>query len=335
MKRGLLSIKMGLTLPSRSVLTRPPAPTVPTLSKSMLSARNNYTTAITTATTIQDRPITSSASKSERIRIFDNAAKARRRQLSQDSKFECHVKQFLEGFGWAEQSIALNLSMEDRLRLGPPNQSPSFIATNCSFQMEVLATLAGIKPCTLFYTPGVDSGQNTKPIFDRLVRTGVLPAFRQYSFEGYGFDLFKIPHHLHIEETGEDWHSCWVLADCRSESWSLTKSIFLAATDQRYHIPTVGCALGYPALSALLGYETRYIYIDMTATRELAERTGSDDGRVIGLNYIASAAKDQIQESREDFERYRQLGKKYGREYAFHYESNPCPEHYLEYGFLQ
>jgi hypothetical protein len=271
---------------------------------------------------------------SELIKTFDNPAKAKRRQLPRDSKFESHVKQFLEEFAWAEQSIALNLPMEDRLKLGPPSQSPSFMATNCSFQTEIWATLAGIKPCTLFYTPGVDSGQDTKPIFDRLVRTGILPDFEKCCLERYGFDLFKIPHHLHIEETDEDWHNCWVLADCRSEKWGLTKSIFLPANNQYYRIPTVGYALGYPALSASSGYETRYIYIDMTATRELAERTGSDGGRVIGLDYLASAAKYQVQESLEDFERYRQLGKKYGREYVFRYELNPCPEHSLDYGFV-
>jgi hypothetical protein len=326
MKRVFPSIKVGLTLPLGSAVTRLPSPTAPLFSRSVLIARKHYTTSIVTKTTSQTRPTSSSASLSTIVKAVDNPTIAKQQQLPRDSEFECRVKQFLGDFTRVEQSIALNLPMEDRLRLGPPNQSSSFIATNYSFNMEILATLAGLKPCTLFHSPGRGSGQNTTPIFDRFVWTAVLPRFQQCNFDRYGFALFRVPHHIRIEETGEDWHNCWVLADCRSENWGRAKSIFLAAQDQRYRMPTVGYALGYPVLSALWGYETRYIYVDMTATYELAERTRSNVRRVIGVEYYASPISHQMEESRENFERYRQLGQKYGREYVFQYETNPSPE---------
>jgi hypothetical protein len=247
-----------------------------------------------------------------------------KQQLPRDACFHSQIRQFLLEFVSAEQAFALSFPLSDQYRRCSTNLSSSLVASNHSFHMEVSNTLNGGKPCVLFNALGVDPANIMTPIFDRLVEKQILSLFKAYGLDKYGFILCKVLHDVHVVETGENWRNSWVLADCRSKAWKTARiqSVFLASQDQHCYISEIGDALGYPVLPTMGGYGRRYSYIDATATKELARCTGGRLGRVKGLEYLASDTMMQMQESREHFEQFCSVGRKYGREYVFHSELN-------------
>jgi hypothetical protein len=325
-KGDLRSIKAGLTFSTNCITNGLPTFMISTFSRPILNTQKSSIGSI--IATKQGRNISNSsvASISRHITSLGDFAEAKRQCLPRDAGFDARVKQLHEEFNSAEQAFALNLSLKDRHGLSLPGHSSSFIASNFSFQMEILSTLESIKPCVLFHAMKAGSRQDTNPIFDRLVETELLPLYKAYGLDRHGFILSKVLHDLHIMETGENLRNCWVFADSRSEAWKrgAIQSVFFAPHDQHCLLSAAGDALGYPALPTITGYDRRYIYIDATATRELTQRTGARVEPVIGLEYLASDDRYQVQESREDFERYRKVGLKYGREYTFYSEPNPC-----------
>jgi hypothetical protein len=212
MQRCICLTKPGLTFSSRSVSTKLALFTTRTLGNPIVSAGRYHTTPPYGTTTPQNISVVSSASISRCVDTFGGLAEVTKQQLSRDYGFQSHIRQFYEEFRLIEQSMALNLSLEDRLKLGPASQPRSFIATRFSVQMELLATFGGVKPCTLFYAPAINPGQDTKAMFDRLVQDAVLPGFRHHRFDRYGFALFEVPRNLYIEGTPGNLRDYWVLA---------------------------------------------------------------------------------------------------------------------------
>jgi hypothetical protein len=337
MQRCICSTKPGPTFSSRSVSTKLPLFTTRTLGNPIVSAGRYHTTPPYDTTTPQNISVVSSASISRCVDTFSSLAEATEQQLSRDYVFQSHIRQFYEEFRSIEQSMALNLPLEDRLKLGPASQPRSFVATRFSVQMELLATFGGVKPCTLFYTPAINPGQDTKAMFDRLVQDAVLPGFRHHRFDRYGFALFNVPRNLYIEGTPGNLRDYWVLADCRSKNWltGITQSIFLGPHDQCCSMSAIGNVLGYPVLATTMGHDWRFMYIDKTATNELAERTGNAVGPVSGIEYTATWTEFQMQESLEHFEGYCKLAQCYGREYTFQSEPNPSLEYSLDHEFVR
>jgi hypothetical protein len=336
MQGGICSIKPGITVSSLSVSTKLPLFTTRTLGNPIVSGGRYHAAPPYATTTPQNISVVSSAWISRCVETFSSLAEATEQQLSRDHGFQSHIREFCEESRSIEQAMALNLPQEDRLKLGPASQPQSFVVTRFSVQMELFTTLGGVKPCTLFYAPAINPGQDTKAMFDRLVQDAVLPGFQHHRFDRYGFALFKVPRNLYIEGTSENLRDYWVLADCRSKSWQtgITQSVFLAPYDQCCPISAIGDALGYPVLATTMGHDWRFMYIDKTATNELAEHTGNGVGPVSGIEYTATWTEYQMQESLEDFERYRKLGQCYGREYTFESEPNPSLEYSLDHDFV-
>jgi hypothetical protein len=82
--------------------------------------------------------------------------------------------------------------------------------------MEILFTLKGIKPCTLFWVPAPGS----EVIYARLVEQRFVPLIEEYNLRDYGFVLRKINHSVSTK-THRGFQQAYIFADTRSENWSL------------------------------------------------------------------------------------------------------------------
>jgi hypothetical protein len=108
--------------------------------------------------------------------------------------------------------------------------------------MEILLTLKGIKPCTLFWTPVPAS----VAIYARLVEQHLIPLIDEQRLRDYGFVLRKINHPV-ATETHCGFQKVYILADTRSEHWPLVQDVFiLPHPGQKPDDTRIGKALGYP-----------------------------------------------------------------------------------------
>lgn len=114
-----------------------------------------------------------------------------------------------------------------------------------------------------------------------------------------------------------------MLVDTRNRNYSIIDNEIFQPRTSSLDPVLAGGVLGYPVLLMDGPPERRYIYIDKTATRDLATRTGSMVQNVIGIDYIASAGVEQDEESWEHFEEIRQIGERFGREYVMRVEGIP------------
>jgi hypothetical protein len=81
--------------------------------------------------------------------------------------------------------------------LGLENAPYWAAAIRYSTHLEVLVTLEGIKPCVLFQAD--TRASDAKAVFDRQVKTHVLPWFQKYRLARFGFVLQQIKHDLIID----------------------------------------------------------------------------------------------------------------------------------------
>jgi hypothetical protein len=188
-----------------------------------------------------------------------------------------------------------------------------------------LATLAGNKPCVLIYIQANDDSQEPRLVFDKLIRSVLLPLFRKYRLNRYGYILHKIKHNVIVLGTGENFCGTWLFADTRSKGWEKTREVFLNSQERYHTVSAVGDALGYPVLYALLDFDTRYVYKDMTYAHELESIT-REKVEVLGLDYRASSDPEQECAINEHFEDYRRIGAKYGREYVLWKQKLPLEQ---------
>jgi hypothetical protein len=214
------------------------------------------------------------------------------------------------GYCVDERNFMLNLTPRDRERLGVEAMPWWFAAANHRAQLEVLATLLGLKPCMMYHTAGTDPA----PVYDRLVTTALQPRFEEFRLDQYGFVLRKITHDIKIESQ-DDWRNTWVLADTRSPQWDLVKRIFFTPSNEYHKSSATARALGYPVLEHLGGpLTTRYVYVDVVATRNLARVTGGQMSQVMGFDYWASDHPEQYEHSLQHFGMYQRRLAKFGVE---------------------
>jgi hypothetical protein len=158
------------------------------------------------------------------------------------------------------------------------------------------------------------SGTDPATVYDRLVRTILLPRFEKFRLDQYGFVLRKITHDIKLESQ-DDWRNTWVFADTRSPQWDLVNRVFFTPSNQYHKSSATAHALGYPVLEHLGGpLTTRYIYVDVVATRNLARVTGGHVNQVMGFDYWATDHPEQEKHSFQHFNMYERELAKFGVE---------------------
>jgi hypothetical protein len=95
----------------------------------------------------------------------------------------------------------------------------------------------------------------------------------------------------------ENWIGAWMLVDTRNKSYPIIEQEIFRPRTSSLAPDLAGSVLGYPVLSMDGPFEKRYIYIDKTATCDLATLTGSMVDNVIGIDYVAPAGLQQDEES--------------------------------------
>jgi hypothetical protein len=303
------SAQPGLRCPSRSLTVRRPAlaSTLPHQFK-----RNHQTS-----------PLNPSANNGESAGIYvsnkhiqysTKAKIATGKQLARSDEFFRLISHFLGGecggYCEAERNFMLSLTQQDCKKLDVEGKPWWFAAANHRTYLDILATLIGLKPCALHHTAATDPA----PVFDRLVTTTLLPMFNELQLEQYGFVFRKVTHDIKLD-THDDLRNAWVLADTRSSEWELVNDIFFTSNVRYHKSSATAKALGYPVFEQLRGpLTTRYMYLDVGATRNLAQITGAQVSPVIGFDYWASDHPEQGEHSRHHFELYQGTLAKYGVE---------------------
>jgi hypothetical protein len=153
--------------------------------------------------------------------------------------------------------------------------------------MEIVMTLEGLKPYTLFAFYD-DQGIL---VFDRLVCACLLLLMAQYRLEEYGFVLQKIDHDTPTT-VHKGFRNGWIFGGTRSDLWSLAKDVFLVPHPGCARSnDNVGLALSYPVHGGGIHRENIF-YEDATEQEELRKATGGEIRCVIAYEYDAQDEKE-------------------------------------------
>ncbi|KAF1915764.1 hypothetical protein BDU57DRAFT_515476 [Ampelomyces quisqualis] len=234
-------------------------------------------------------------------------------QLPRDESFHDAVAQFQRELRQTETHFLLNLGEQHKAQLGNEHQSSTFAATIFSSHMETLCTLMGAKSCVLYFM--ACEGRDYGLLYNELLNEVHLHLFIKNPLSHYGFSLRTITNDVHIEamHPAENWKGAWMLVDTRNKLYEVVEQEILKSHPCQF---LAGRALGYPLPPMNVPFERRYVYIDKTATRELAALYGDVVDNLIGLDYIAPAGFEQEKELQEHFEEFRRIGRRFGREYV-------------------
>jgi hypothetical protein len=239
-------------------------------------------------------------------------------QLPRNAEFS--IKKIFDDYRRNEHEHHLNLPDKDMRTLGLENAPYWAAAIRYSTHLEVLVTLEGIKPCVLFQAD--TRASDAKAVFDRQVKTHVLPWFQKYHLARFGFVLQQIKHDLIIDGS-DNWRGVWIFANTRSKEWALVKDVFFNPESPFQDGFAIGDALGLPILPVLPYYEARYTYVDITARNELKNMVGGNVGDVIAHDYVGSKVNVQEEEARAHFEKWREVAANHGVELELHIGVNP------------
>jgi hypothetical protein len=230
------------------------------------------------------------------------------------------IETVFEDYHNREQEFYSNLSDEDMRKFGLENRSFWAAAIRYSTCIEILATLEGIKPCVLFQTD--TKASDSRPVFDKHIKTYVSPWFEQHRLAQSGFVLQRINHDLIIDGS-DNWRGFWVFADTRSQNWTSVKDVFFNPKVPFQDSRAVGDALGLPILPILPCWDARYTYVDLTTRKKLEKEVGEEVGDLIAHDYVGSKDKVQEEEARAHFEKWREVGAKHGIELELRVGENP------------
>jgi hypothetical protein len=210
-------------------------------------------------------------------------------QLLRNQDFDTVALQVFEAFATAERNFLLQLSATDRRKIGQEaGDRPWFAAAHMRSHIEILMTLKGFKPCTLFAFYG-DEGIL---VFERLVRTCLLPLMTQYRLDQYGFILQKIDHDVPTT-VHSGFRNGWIFGDTRSGLWSLAEDVFLTPHPGCVRSEAdIGLALGYPVQGAGRKHTDTIWYEDATEQEALKQATGEDVCCVNGFEFWAQDEKE-------------------------------------------
>ncbi|KAL0568472.1 hypothetical protein V5O48_013504 [Marasmius crinis-equi] len=184
--------------------------------------------------------------------------------LPRDDAYRERMKEAFATFRARERNYLLNLSEDVKRRLEPPYTPDWHFAASLSHYCELLFTLAGIKPCVLFYH-GRDQG-----MVDQLIETCLRPVLEQFNILAYGFSLARISHDTPTQ-THRGFRNGWVFVDLRHRSYPQVERVFLRPYSGRMSETEVGVALGYPTTLGLEWVE----YLDETEGEYLRRMTGA------------------------------------------------------------
>ncbi|XMA16185.1 hypothetical protein WAI453_008976 [Rhynchosporium graminicola] len=215
-----------------------------------------------------------------------------------EAVFDEIVKEAFEELATKEREFLMGLSKTDAMALIPiPGISTAELPLKAACQqrhyVEILLTLKGIKPCTIFFHPFATH------IFTRLVKEVLKPIFKTHELRSYGFELRRIEHATMIDmgrpQPDAFWIGGWFLVDTLSPHWPAIQEIYcspvqinISRQDNNSYQDRLCKILGYP----VNGYPrqedfNRVSYMDETECRELARLTGKSEDKieVIGFEY--------------------------------------------------
>ncbi|CAF0965038.1 unnamed protein product [Adineta ricciae] len=195
-----------------------------------------------------------------------------------------------------------SLSDDKKKLLSPHGRLKNYNPFHLLEYGEILATLFGIKPCTLLahyvmhdYATG-------------LVDKALKPIFDEFQLEKEGFELWKLKPPL-----TEDYKGGWIFANKKHERYSLVKQIFTASSSS-INMIDIGRALGYP-----LPYgEYTIQYIDDTESKE------RNTCCVPMIEYTVGEGNFGI--IVRHFDQYATLWKKLGRNLTIDFSEHPSLE---------
>lgn len=195
-----------------------------------------------------------------------------------DENFDMVVREFFRLYRNVERNYLLSLKRQFKrqVRTGPNRRvtrPPAFPVTHLRHHIEVLLTLRGVNPATVFRK--AHDNDAVARVLTGVVLQCLAPMFEISKFESYGFRL-----HYIAESSSLGFGGRWVFADSESPRWPLVRDLLFKKT---HHLPQpgpgpgpgpapgagevpvrlAGVALGFPAEYSLA--ETRCVeFLDAT-----------------------------------------------------------------------
>lgn len=190
-----------------------------------------------------------------------------------------------------------------------------FFAARMRFHFQILMTLMGLKPVTLFSHPKF-SGM---AVLQRMVEQCFLPIFKKYKLEAYGFTLQKIEHPMFVKAS-PGFQGAMVFADLRLDSPLLNEAVqeifFTFHPGKIISEVDIARLLGYP-MSGGPGLPV-VRYKDMSEMALLWKAIGKDSGGsaeeffVVGLEYYRGREGVHKAACQTHFSRWAEIAKSVG-----------------------
>jgi hypothetical protein len=213
----------------------------------------------------------------------------------------------------------VDLSIADRVDMSPrARDSPYYSALHQRAHIEILLTLYGVKPCTL-YAHGLPEGL---AIFDRLVQTCLMPVMEKFKLDQYGFALQKI-HHPVPTEHHHGYQGSWIFFDTRSPDLQSVQDVFLTphrGVKLRKEVD-VANALGFLAWE---GVDFQAItYRDVTEQHAVEMAVGAGLGAVNAMVLvIPKGTDDQYQMVKDHMDDCQERAERVGTEIIFDFSGH-------------
>ncbi|KAK7747839.1 hypothetical protein SLS53_001088 [Cytospora paraplurivora] len=169
-----------------------------------------------------------------------------------DESFKTVVKQAFVAFREAERAYMLDETRQETAELRRTNAG--VLLNYFRHYIEVLLTLKGVKPCTLFCSnPDTmlmrslsDSGLSAR-IFTAVVCKYLVPVLERFDIESYGFKLHYIANDVKTDSPSGRFKGSWVFADTQSPLWPQVRDIFFSTDAEVITSESATAkALGYP-----------------------------------------------------------------------------------------
>ncbi|KAH8675477.1 hypothetical protein BX600DRAFT_432055 [Xylariales sp. PMI_506] len=209
-----------------------------------------------------------------------------------DNEYQAICKEAFHAYRSAERNYYLGLDDNAKQVLfGEYNGPPWYAACHLRHHIEVLLTLKGVKPCTLFASPG-DDVSGAAAIFNDLILKCLAPVIDRFNLMLYGFNLKYLGTDVLTSDLGHPgFKGDWVLADTRSDKWPLVQDIFFQPQpERRFEESAVGEALGYPARAG----DNTIRFTDETEHQVLLREIGPDVLCVDGMEFYCDGGNLRV-----------------------------------------
>ncbi|TVY52024.1 hypothetical protein LCER1_G004708 [Lachnellula cervina] len=223
--------------------------------------------------------------------------------LPRDEKFNEVVKDAFVDFKTREREFLLALSKPQSEKVSNGYTSDStYAACHMRHYVEVLLSLQGIKPCTLF------AHATAQDIFTEMIQVCLKPVIKKYQLARYGFHLQQITHPMPTT-AHQGFQDAWVFADTRSPLWPEVKQVFLTPNKGKADEDRVGKALGYPIDRAvgIASSRSSFCAVDMTEMHDMKSSI-----HITGYEFFTGTGEDHLADILMHFDRCRRAARDVG-----------------------